>query len=289
MNADKHQWKITENPMDAINGALSILTRQVNVSPVNRLPEHRRNNRFCQNEEPHMTLKIVPFVFFILIAFGFLAGCAVQVKGPGIVFGSEIFDFGTIEEGQAVTHEFNFTNNGTEKLVIDGVIPSCGCTTAGDDDKEIPSGKSGKISVSLNTRGFDGRVTKTVLVETNVPEKESMTLTLAGTVKPKPAAAGTSSLPATSGAPYTRAQSGEQGIGGNATPSKQVTVTFATAFSGTPRVIATVRNDSGWDVGDTFAVTIRKVSSTQFTVNVLRLDSAQPWNQNPLLDWMAWE
>ncbi len=86
------------------------------------------------------------------VLIGLLSGCAARVKGPGIVFASEKYDFGTVEEGSMVQHVFEFTNNGTEKLVIDGVIPTCGCTTIESFDKEAPAGGGGKIAVSLNTK-----------------------------------------------------------------------------------------------------------------------------------------
>jgi len=38
------------------------------------------------------------------------------------------FDFGEIEEGEKVTHEFKFKNTGKEPLVISKAQGSCGCT-----------------------------------------------------------------------------------------------------------------------------------------------------------------
>src|SRR5687768_1551038 len=48
---------------------------------------------------------------------------------PIIVFEETEFDFGTINEGDVVTHKYNFKNTGTARLLITEVNSTCGCTT----------------------------------------------------------------------------------------------------------------------------------------------------------------
>jgi len=94
----------------------------------------------------------------------------------------------------------------------------------------------------------------------------------------------------TNGTTLARIQAAEALTGPSGAALTQVTVTFASAFSGTPPILATVRNDPAWgDVDDVFVVTVRSVSSTQFVANILRVDSNGGWSQSPLLEWMAWE
>jgi len=128
----------------------------------------------------------IRFFFVVILIAGLAAGCGPRVKGPAIRFDSETYDFGPVQEGLVIKHTFQFTNIGSEPLEIRGLIPTCGCTSMGDYDKEVQPGRTGTISVSLNTRNYDGRITKTVLVETNVPDKENMTLTLVGMVNTPP-------------------------------------------------------------------------------------------------------
>ena len=105
-------------------------------------------------------------------------------KSPGIHFESDTYDYGIIEEGKSVDHVFEFTNTGTGTLIIREVRPTCGCTVAGDYDKEVKPGQHGKIPITLNTTGFDGYLAKTVKVKTNVPGNiDYYILTLEGTVK----------------------------------------------------------------------------------------------------------
>jgi hypothetical protein len=138
-------------------------------------------------EEFDMRLKIVPLYLFVLLAAVLVPGCA-PVKGPGIQFVSEKYDFGTLPEGKIINFAFEFTNHGTETLIVGGVLSTCGCTYVSDADREVPPGKSGKISVSFNSVRLEGKVTRNIQVGTNVPGKENISLTIEGTVIPNPAA-----------------------------------------------------------------------------------------------------
>ncbi len=69
-------------------------------------------------------------------------------------------------------------------------------------------------------------------------------------------------------------------------PMKVVTVTFATPFARVPKVICTAH---GWHAPDCFAVTVRSVSTTGFTLNVYRVDDYRTWGQPLQLDYLAWD
>jgi hypothetical protein len=106
-----------------------------------------------------------------------------QAKTPGIQFGSATFNFGIVDEGESVNHTFEFTNTGTGTLIVKEVHPTCGCTVAGDFDKEVKPDRNGKLPVTFKTSGYDGPVAKTFIVKTNVPGNSDLILTLEGTVK----------------------------------------------------------------------------------------------------------
>lgn len=126
-----------------------------------------------------------PLIFLVsLIATSCFIGCAPREKNPGIRFDADTFHFGTLEEGKSIDHVFGFTNTGTDTLVVKEVRPTCGCTVAGDFDKEVKPGRKGKIPVTLDTTGFDGYLAKTLKVKTNIPGNlDYFILTLEGTVK----------------------------------------------------------------------------------------------------------
>src|SRR5215470_8537118 len=68
-------------------------------------------------------------------------------QGPQIVFDTPSYDFGKIMAGEPVRHDFYFTNRGNATLEVTAVRPGCGCTVAGDWDRKVESGKTGKIPV----------------------------------------------------------------------------------------------------------------------------------------------
>ena len=104
-------------------------------------------------------------------------------EAPKATFESPELDFGRVRGGAVITHDFRFTNTGTGPLEIVAVRPSCGCTTAGDFDKIVRPGQSGKIPIRLETEKFSGNLSKSVTIHTNVSGSEgTITLRLYGEV-----------------------------------------------------------------------------------------------------------
>ena len=65
------------------------------------------------------------------------------------------------------------------------------------------------------------------------------------------------------------------------------TFSFPKAFDSLPNVLVSARSST--DVDDTFAVTVRRVTTTTCTVNVTRTDTAAGWGQHMEVTWFAWE
>jgi len=110
----------------------------------------------------------------------------VTVSGPTtkIQFKSTKFDFGTINEGTKAKHTFEFTNVGTEPLVIQDAKASCGCTVPTFSNTPVDPGESGKIDVVFDSKGRPGKTSKNVTITANTePIKTKLFIT--GEVKPK--------------------------------------------------------------------------------------------------------
>ncbi|MBN2441620.1 MAG: DUF1573 domain-containing protein [Spirochaetales bacterium] len=114
------------------------------------------------------------FLSFILCI---TSGCN-KAKLPGIEFSSLNHDFGDIEQGARVEYAFEFTNTGTDMLKIIEVKSTCGCTIPGDYSKEVAAGKTGRIPVVFDSKGFKGEQEKVIRVTTNIPNAEPYDLTL---------------------------------------------------------------------------------------------------------------
>lgn len=109
--------------------------------------------------------------------------------GPStsMTFAENAWDFGTIDEGDAVTHIFKFTNTGDNPLIIDRCKGSCGCTVPQCPKEPIAPGEIGEIEVKFNSKGKKNKQTKTVTINANtVPEQTR--ITISANVTPAPAA-----------------------------------------------------------------------------------------------------
>jgi hypothetical protein len=101
---------------------------------------------------------------------------------PDIEFEEPVYNFGTVQKGEKVTHVFKFKNQGQGLLKIKKVKSTCGCTVPKDYTKEIPAGGEGQIKVTFNSKNFFGAVTKTIRVSSNDPDEAVVNISLKGTI-----------------------------------------------------------------------------------------------------------
>ncbi len=92
----------------------------------------------------------------------------------------------------------------------------------------------------------------------------------------------------TNGTAIGAIQAGTATLGTSGAQEAQFTVTFPSTFASIPHVIVTARAADP-NAADVFAVSTRSISTTQFVINIIRLDVASGWGQNLQLDWFAWQ
>lgn len=124
---------------------------------------------------------VLMFVFLLCSTTLFFAG-----KGPKIKFHEVKIDFGKVKQGKVLTHAFKFVNEGDETLTIDRVRTSCGCTAVLVSKKEIPPGEEGELKVTFNTRGYAGKLSKYIYVDTNDPTQKSKQITVSVDIEVPP-------------------------------------------------------------------------------------------------------
>jgi len=105
-----------------------------------------------------------------------------ESSGPTAVALGTIKDFGVVDKGQRVTHEFLIRNDGDAALQITEVKPGCGCTVA-EYDRTIVPGETGKVTATVDTRNFKGGIAKSVRVFTNDPKNPQIDLVIKANVK----------------------------------------------------------------------------------------------------------
>jgi hypothetical protein len=87
-------------------------------------------------------------------------------------------DFGTINQDSENTKVFNFTNTGTEPLIIENAKGSCGCTVPEYPKEPIPPGEQGEIKVVYKPGKQKNAQSKNVTITANtLPEKSVLTIT----------------------------------------------------------------------------------------------------------------
>jgi hypothetical protein len=97
-------------------------------------------------------------------------------------FETEEYNFGTIEQGESITHEFKFVNNGNEPLIISNAEGSCGCTVPIFPKEPIMKNQSAVIKVTFNSTGKFGIQDKTVTLTSNA-KQNPMVIHIKGTVE----------------------------------------------------------------------------------------------------------
>jgi hypothetical protein len=87
-----------------------------------------------------------------------------------IAFKDSILHLDKIEEGKIIDVEFEFTNSGSEMLIIKNVSASCGCTIPEKPEEPIAPGQTGKIKATFDSRGRAGLNQKAITVVANTKE-----------------------------------------------------------------------------------------------------------------------
>lgn len=104
-------------------------------------------------------------VFFLAIAMFCAFACC---RAQSFTYDTTTWNFGQIrEDGGAVEHRFRVTNSGNVPLSINQVTTSCGCTIPSFSRAMILPGKSDYITVRFEPMGYQGDVSKSVVVVSN--------------------------------------------------------------------------------------------------------------------------
>jgi hypothetical protein len=164
-------------------------------------------------------LKQIKVLMFALLAVGFVASCnnsesaaqeearedlsnntvqpanqaaaqpaAAQPAAPAgptttMTFEETEFDFGTVNEGEKVSHTYTFTNTGDEPLILSNAKGSCGCTVPSWPREPIAPGSTGEITVEFNSKNKKGKRNQKVTITANTNPPQSF-IYLKGEVTP---------------------------------------------------------------------------------------------------------
>jgi len=92
---------------------------------------------------------------------------------PALEFDATEHDFGTIKEGDKVTHVYKFKNTGEAPLIVQEAKGSCGCTASDWTKTPIPVGGEGFVKAEFDSKGKPNVQNKTVTVTANTWPKQT--------------------------------------------------------------------------------------------------------------------
>jgi len=99
------------------------------------------------------------------------------VAVPEIEMLETSYDFGEMQQGESVTHDFILKNIGEADLIISTAKGSCGCTVPEWPKTPIAKGEDAIIKVTFNSAGKSGMQRKTVTLVTNaIPNTKVLTI-----------------------------------------------------------------------------------------------------------------
>lgn len=134
----------------------------------------------------HTSLR--PLLFAATLGLGVLASACVEKGGPShpttgsgpakmMLAGGDSVNWGRIAPGK-LKHEIKVVNMGGDTLRIKDVHPSCGCTTAPLDKKNLGPGDTATISVELDAIHKTGLIQKSLTITTNDSARPSLVVPL---------------------------------------------------------------------------------------------------------------
>jgi hypothetical protein len=90
------------------------------------------------------------------------------------IVGGDTVNWGKVKiEQSPLTHSLKITNIGNDRLHIASVKPSCGCTTAPIDKKDLEKGDTATIQITLNIPASPGNTIKAINISTNDPRENT--------------------------------------------------------------------------------------------------------------------
>ena len=102
---------------------------------------------------------------------------AEKVLTPNIEMLETSYNFGEIQQGESVTHDFILKNTGDADLLVSAAKGSCGCTVPEWPKNPIAKGEEATIKVTFNSAGKSGKQNKTVTLVTNaIPNTKVLTI-----------------------------------------------------------------------------------------------------------------
>ncbi len=135
-------------------------------------------------------MRVLASLFILCIGFGVLAQSTEEEtsdSGAKITFKETVHEFGEINQGDVVTHVFEYENTGNEPLIISNVRTSCGCTAPNWSREPLAPGELGELTIRFNSRGKSGMQNKIITITSNAQNSQERVRITGNVLRPAPA------------------------------------------------------------------------------------------------------
>ncbi len=105
-------------------------------------------------------MKIYAVLLFLIVG-------SVSFSQSKIKFTDAKKNFGFVKKGEKVKLQYEFTNEGTQPLIISDAKTECSCTTVTWPKEPIAAGQKGNVEVVFDTTPTYDRQDRTVMVFSN--------------------------------------------------------------------------------------------------------------------------
>jgi len=105
-----------------------------------------------------------------LLGILLLLGTDIVRAQPKLVVEGGTIDLDTLNAGAVAERKITLKNAGSEELVLGKVEPSCGCTGSIVSSSNLKPGESGTLLITFNSKNFNGKIHKTVTINSNDPQ-----------------------------------------------------------------------------------------------------------------------
>lgn len=113
----------------------------------------------------------------LVVAWMAAPACAMAQQDPRWaekMFEVDKLDFGVVATGAECKTQLKVTNKYVETIQITGVSTGCRCAQASTTIKDLPSGQTGIIEVSMDTRNFSRKRDSVVMISVYEPSKGAL-------------------------------------------------------------------------------------------------------------------
>lgn len=130
--------------------------------------------------EPHLTWDKVSEIWNGELLIFDKKKRGIQKSVPLAFADAPVYDFGKVLGGGEIKHTFSIKNIGQKSLKLVSLTDTCACTASILTQDEILPGKTGKVSSVLQVPSGNYLIKENILVHTDDPIQNTLTLTLKG-------------------------------------------------------------------------------------------------------------